>query len=382
MILYTTQALFLGALLLCATRSSRRADSFLTAYVCVWTVGVIFLYWRFRTAQDTFYSDDQIVQVDLVEHVSQNPLVYSLQGIVGLRYVITIPASLLTRMGIDTLLALKFLQALFFVLTYRLVREHFRIEKLKFKTWYVALFAGPLLVFMSLLGLRDLALAYFALNLLIGRDVRMYAISWIGLFFLRPHLAVAILFGWFVGFVFSRVRVNFSPLFIPLIVVVSFVFGTYAYIIGRHFQVSGPLDFNSVSHLWSQSAFIRLFANFGGLQFLLFSSEVVNLSIQKLFLLRILFFDTFLIPILFLWTLISTPKLQRQSVSIFAAFAFFLGLVSVTDYNSSRQNIPFLVLMGVIVATHLANRDRRSSFASPADLSQNRFPATRTFSGS
>lgn len=361
MVLYTAQAVLLGVLLWIATLSRRRPDMFITAYVCIWTLGIIAIYWKFGTAQDVFYSDDQMVQVRLVDQVSQNPLVYSLEGIVGLRYVITIPASLLTRIGIDALLALKFLQALFFVLTYRLVREHFRINNLKFKLWYIVLFAGPLFIFMSLLGLRDLALAYFALNLMIGRDVRMYVFSWLGLFLLRPHLAVALAFGWVIGFIVSRLRLNFNLLFLPLIVVVSFLSGTYAYVIGRHFQSNGTLEFDSLSHLWSQSAFIRLFANFGGLQFLLFDSEIVNLSIPRLFLLRIIFFDTFLLPILFVWTLVSDARLKPLSVGILASFAFFLGLVSTTDFNSSRQNIPFLVLMGVTVVVKLADKQRRTT---------------------
>lgn len=381
MVLYTAQALFLGALLWFATLSRRRTDAFISAYVCVWTIGVIVLYWRFGAAQDVFYSADQVVQVDLVEHVSTNPLVYSLNEIISLRYVITIPASLLTRIGVDALLTLKFLQAIFFILTYRLVREHFRIENLNFKLWYLVLFCGPLFIFMSLLGLRDLALAYFALNLMIGRDVRMYAISWLGLFLLRPHLAIALAFGWVIGFMVGRLRLNFNILIFPFIVVVSFLSGTYAYVIGRHFQFSGPLDFSSLSPLWSQSAFTRLLANFGGLQFLLFDSGVVNLSVLKLFLLRIIFFDTFLIPILFVWTLVSDSKLKQHSVSILASFAFFLGLISITDFNSSRQNIPFLVLMGVSVVIHLARRTRSDLIELPADSVKHTITSAPSFRG-
>lgn len=370
MILYTAQTLFLGALLLCATLSVRRLDAFLTAFVCLWTVGVVAIYWKYGTAQDLFYSDDQRIQVGMVDRVTQDPLLFSLSQIIELRYVLTFPASLLTRIGVDPLLALKFLQAIFFVLIYRLVREHFRIENLRFKMWYSVMFCGPLVIFMSLLGLRDLPLAYFSLYLLIGRDTRIHAVSWLGLFLLRPHLAIAFLIGRMFGLVMSRVRTNYNLLILPLIVVVSFIAGTYAYVVGRHFQFNGPLNFESVSHLWSQSTFTRLFANFGGLQFLLFGSDIVNLSVPKLFLLRILFFDTFLIPILFLWTLLSTSKHQRQSLGVLASFAFFLGLISTTDFNSSRQNIPFLALMGVTVVLHLANRVRAELAGGPEALKQ------------
>lgn len=382
MLVYSLQAICLGVLLWILSQSSHRTDVFMTAYVCVWTVGVIAIYWKFGDAQDIFYSDDQMIQVNLVNHVTQNPLVYSLRGIVGLRYVITIPASLLARIGIDTLLALKFLQAIFFILTYRLIREHFRIENLKFKAWYLILFAGPLFVFLSLLGLRDLALAYFSLYLIIGRDPRVLAISWIGLFLLRPHLAIALVFGRVIGFAFERARFAFHQLFIPLVVVVSFISGTYAYMIGRHFQMNAPLDFYSLSHLGTQSGFIRLFANFGGLQFLLFGSDIVNLPTSNLVLLRILFFDTFLIPILFIWMVVSTSALQKHSVSILASFTFFLGLVSVTEFNSTRQNLPFLVLMGVTVVVHLADRGRSISQEHDPELAQSKNSPAQLFRGS
>lgn len=361
MVIYSLQALCLGVLLLCLSQSRQRMDLFLRVYVGIWTIGVIALFWKFGTSQDTFYSNDQQIQVQMVDRVVLDGVQFSLDEIIGKRYVVTIPASLLTRFGIDALLALKFLQAIFFILTYRLVREHFRIENLKFKMWYLVLFSGPLFVLMSLLGLRDLALAYFAITLMIGRDVRMCAVSWLGLFLLRPHLGVALVFGWLFGFVFDKVRVNFRLLFLLPIVAISFVSGTYAYVIGRHFQFNKPLNFDSLSHLWSQSAFIRLFANFGGLQFLLFGPEIVNLSILKLFLLRLIFFDTFLIPILFVWTIISTSGLQKHTINILASFAFFLGLVSITEFNSSRQNMPFLVLMGVTVIMHLSRRNQFES---------------------
>ncbi len=379
MLIYSLQAVCLGLLLWFLSQSSHRTDWFMTVYVCTWTIGVIAIYWKFGDAQDVFYSGDQVIQVKLVDHVSQNPLVYSLREIVRLRYVVTIPASLLTRIGIDSLLALKFLQAIFFVLTYRLVREHFRIENLNFRVWYLALFAGPLFLFMSLLGLRDLALAYFALYLIIGRDPRVLAISWLSLFLLRPHLAIAFVFGRVVGFAFERARFGFHQLFIPVIVVISFISGTYAYTIGRHFQMNAPLDLLSMSQLATQSAFIRLFANFGGLQFILFGSDIVNLPTVNLIFLRILFFDTFLIPILFIWVVVTTSAHQRHAISVLASFTFFLGLVSVTEFNSSRQNIPFLVLMGVIVMTHLARRTHSDPSKQPTESIQLAINAVPTF---
>ncbi len=354
MAVYVAQAIVLGFLLWCVALSSHRTDLFVGAYVCVWTVGVIFLYWKFGTAQDVFYSNDQKLQVRMVQWITENGIEYSLNGVIGNRYIVTIPAYLLTRCGIDSLLALKFMQAIFFVLTYRLVLNHFQSKNLRFKLWYLVLFSGPIFIFMSLLGLRDLALAYFSLYTFIGPNLGISAISWLGVFLLRPHLAIALTFGKLIGIAYRHTRSNLHLIILPSVVVFSFVSGTYSYVVGSHFQSGTGLDFASVSHLFTQQKFTQFFANFGGLQFLLLGSGVVNFSILNLFLLRLIFVDTFLIPSLFVWIVITSSNLRMRSVSIYSGFAFFLGLVLQTDFNSSRQNIPFLVLMGVTIAEHLA----------------------------
>lgn len=361
MAIYTAQALSLGILLWFLAQSSHRTDAFIRLYACVWTTSVIALYWKFGNAQDVFYSNDQKIQVRMVQWIALNGIQYSLDGIIGNRYVVTIPAYLLTRCGIDSLLALKFLQAVFFVLTYRLVLDHFAHQNLKFKTWYIVLFSGPIFIFMSVLGLRDLALAYFGLYTIIGRNTGIRAVSWLSVFLLRPHLAIALAFGRLIGIAYRHARPNHHLLLLPVLIVFSFVCGIYGYVIGSHFQLGTALDFASFYRLFSQDTFVRFFANFGGLQFLLFGSDVVTFSILSLLLLRLIFIDIFLIPSLFLWTAITSSTLRTRSVSIYSGFAFFLGLVSQTDFNSSRQNIPFLVLMGVTVAEFFAIRQRSNN---------------------
>lgn len=354
MAIYTAQALSLGTFLWFLARSSHRTDAFIRLYVCVWTISVIALYWKFGNTHDVFYSNDQKIQVRMVQWIALNGIQYSLDGIIGNRYVVTIPAYLLTRCGIDSLLALKFLQAIFFVLTYRLALDHFAHQNLKFKTWYIVLFSGPIFIFMSVLGLRDLALAYFGLYTIIGRNTGIRAVSWLSVFLLRPHLAIALAFGRLIGIAYRHARPNHHLLLLPVLIVFSFVCGIYSFVIGSHFQLGTALDFASFYRLFSQETFVRFFANFGGLQFLLFGSDVVTFSILSLLLLRLIFIDIFLIPSLFLWIAITSSTLRTRSVSIYSGFAFFLGLVSQTDFNSSRQNIPFLVLMGVTVAEHFA----------------------------
>lgn len=43
-------------------------------------------------------------------------------------------------------------------------------------------------------------------------------------------------------------------------------------------------------------------------------------------------------------------------VQVFLSFTFFLGLAAQTDFNSTRQNLPFLSSMGVLALLGLAKR--------------------------
>jgi hypothetical protein len=44
-------------------------------------------------------------------------------------------------------------------------------------------------------------------------------------------------------------------------------------------------------------------------------------------------------------------------MQVFISFTFFLGLAAQTDFNSTRQNLPFLSTMGVLALLGLVKRD-------------------------
>jgi hypothetical protein len=100
-----------------------------------------------------------------------------------------------------------------------------------------------------------------------------------------------------------------------------------------------------------------LLANFFGLQFLTLrggDDTVVALPNLVLLVSRLIFLDTFLIPMLFLYALFAHVKfLSYQKVSIFLSFVFFYGIVSQTTFNSTRQNIPFLACMGLLAVADI-----------------------------
>ncbi len=65
-------------------------------------------------------------------------------------------------------------------------------------------------------------------------------------------------------------------------------------------------------------------------------------------------FDTFLIPLSFVFISVFLLRhLRRESFVIFMSFVFYLGLVSQTDFNSTRQNIPFLAAMGIVAVVNI-----------------------------
>jgi hypothetical protein len=84
---------------------------------------------------------------------------------------------------------------------------------------------------------------------------------------------------------------------------------------------------------------------------------IVSASIPSLLLSRFVFFDTILIPILFIIVLLQpSTRWNELRTSIFFAFIFFYGIISQTEWNSSRQNIPFFVLMGLAAIVGIEGR--------------------------
>jgi NADH:ubiquinone oxidoreductase subunit 4 (subunit M) len=109
--------------------------------------------------------------------------------------------------------------------------------------------------------------------------------------------------------------------------------------------------------VFTQSKFSQLAANFFGLQFLTLNNpdDLIDApSTIDLLLSRIAFFETLVIPVLFLIALYRHPEfLTRQKFLTLQAFLFFYGVVSQTSYNSTRQNIPFLACMGVLAVADI-----------------------------
>jgi hypothetical protein len=80
----------------------------------------------------------------------------------------------------------------------------------------------------------------------------------------------------------------------------------------------------------------------------------VTTPTRFLLLARVVLFDTFLIPLSFILISVFLLRfLRKESFLVISSFVFYLGLVSQTDFNSTRQNIPFLAAMGIISVVNI-----------------------------
>ena len=351
---YSIQAVFFALVAVVAVSRSKKTDLYQFALISVWLVGVIAIYARYREDQVLFYSNDQLFHQDVIEYY------LSIEGIrireiISLRYLLTVPVFLISLLGFNAMLMIKFLQLSALLLVYNRSKKFMSENFLMIRFWQLPLIAGPLLVFMSLLSLRDVLLAYFALVFVSSSDRNSRILGLGGAFLLRPHLGVALAFGFILSYFYSKWKPKLQGLALSSIALLSYATGTIAYWIGAVIQKG--VNFDTPKTTFTQLKFFQLAANFFGLQFLTFNdpdNQIVDTSTFSLLLSRLVFSETILIPMLFLIAVFRHPDfLTKQKTLTLLAFFFFYGVVSQTSYNSTRQNIPFLICMGVLAVADI-----------------------------
>ena len=363
MLFYSCQALLLGLALLLIARQNGKFSNYSILYVFVWTVSVIAIRLKYGVDQVNFYSSDQQTQLEMYERLLINGLLLSPQQFVADRYLIIVPVRIFDIFGIEPILATKFLQAVCLLLLYRVCVKFLEQNDLRVRLYHAIFFVGPLFIFLSTLGLRDLEIALATTYFFLGQNTYLKQFSLLVLLPLRPHLAVSLAFGWLFIKIFKKF--NFRRIYVALIVVTFFAFtvGGYGFIIGRNIR-----DGNAIvaPQIFDQDPWWRFFSNLVGLQFLAFDDRTVNLSIVNLLSLRLVFVDSFLIPICFVITLLSQKlEFTLNRIQVFLSFTFFLGLAAQTDFNSTRQNLPFLSTMGVLALLGLAKRGESNTHKDP-----------------
>ena len=346
MLLFIFQAVLLGVVLMLFARRSGRYDLYLTLFVAVWVLAVIVIRFIYGVDHASFYSSDQETQINLLSEFVDQGIFFSLDRIIGGRYIVVIPVWLLNTIGFEVLLALKFFQALSLLFTYKVCSDFIRSQGIEVKLWHAILFSGPLFIFLSALGLRDLQIVLCVSYFYLGQVLLLRFVALGVSALLRPHLTVALIFAWLIGQWLKRHPLKRTPIALIPITLMAFVAGGFGFALGGFFHYQN--NYASPS-LFTQKTWWRFFANLLGLQFLTFGGDVVRLTVTQLLALRLFFIDTFMIPILFIFTLLNSKLMySAMRIEVFMSFVFFLGLVSQTNFNSSRQNLPFLSIMGVL----------------------------------
>ena len=351
---YSIQAIFFALVAVVVVSRSKKTDLYQFALISIWLIGVIIIYARYKDEQVLFYSNDQLFHQQVIEYYIPIEGI-QVREIISLRYLLTIPVYLISLLGVNAMLVIKFLQLSALLLVYKRSQQFMSEQFLKIRFWQLPLIAGPILIFMSLLSLRDVLLAYFALLFVSSsaRNSRILALG--GAFLLRPHLGVALAVGLILSYLYSHWKTKLQTLTLTLFAVFSYGVGTIAYWVGAVIQ-SGA-NFNTPNTVFNQFKFSQLGANFFGLQFLALDNPdggVVASSTWVLLVSRLVFFDTLLIPALFLVSVLQHPDfLSKRKAHVLLSFLFFYGVVSQTSFNSTRQNIPFLACMGLLAVADI-----------------------------
>ncbi|MFM8853534.1 MAG: hypothetical protein ACKOGL_10130, partial [Acidimicrobiaceae bacterium] len=236
MLFYSCQALLLNLALLLIARQNGRFSNYSILYVFVWTVSVIAIRLKYGLDQVNFYSSDQQTQLEMYERLLTNGLLLSPQQFVADRYLIIVPVRIFDIFGIEPILATKFLQAVCLLLLYRVCTKFLEQNELKIRLYHAIFFAGPLFIFLSTLGLRDLEIALATTYFFLGQNTYLKQFSLLVLMPLRPHLAVSLAFGWLLIKVFKKF--NLRRIYTALIAATFFAFtvGGYGFIIGRNIR--------------------------------------------------------------------------------------------------------------------------------------------------
>jgi hypothetical protein len=351
---YSIQAVFFALVAVVVVSRSKKTDLYQFVLISIWLIGVVSIFARYGKGQVLFYSNDQLFHQHVIEYYL--PVEgFHLSAVIGLRYLLTFPVYLISLLGFNAMLLIKFFQLISLLEIYRTAKSYLAQSQIVIKPWHVVLFAGPTMIFMSLLALRDLLLALFVIKFVFATSSRHKILFLIFAFLLRPHLGVALIIGVFIAHFYVQLKPRFQLLYLILISLCTYVFGAITYWFGSFVQRG--TEIKQPENLFTQLKFTRLLANFFGLQFLTLrggDDTVVALPNTVLLVSRLVFLDTFLIPMLFLYVLFAHNKfLSYQKVSVFLSFVFFYGIVSQTAFNSTRQNIPLLVCMGVLVVVDI-----------------------------
>ena len=353
--LYLVQLLLLVGLGLVVLRNNHL---FIRLQVVVWGFlnGLIVLRYGL-SEQLNFYSNDQRYYVSVVDSVVSNGLPLDLDWwLTASRFPYTIPGALLAFAGIDHALALKTISLIFLLTTTKLLFTFTNVvsNRQACTSAYVSA-VGTIGLLFSTLALRETAMMYFVLLAVIGKNPSTRLISLVLLLLLRSHLAVALSIGFVLVALWRLLnrRGTWSPLRAIGAITGGSLVGYALFAIGFQYQTGVS---NVFGHQFGLRPVTRIASNYVGLQFLTAYEESIEFSLPELLASRLLFSETIFIPLTFFIVVIFSKQLSTNTHWALLAFAIYVGLVTNTEFNSFRQNVPLMPLMGLTIYTALQQR--------------------------
>jgi hypothetical protein len=196
---------------------------------------------------------------------------------------------------------------------------------------------------------------YFVLLAVIGKNPSTRLISLVLLLLLRSHLAVALSIGFVLVALWRLLnrRGTWSPLRAIGAITGGSLVGYALFAIGFQYQTGVS---NVFGHQFGLRPVTRIASNYVGLQFLTAYEESIEFSLPELLASRLLFSETIFIPLTFFIVVIFSKQLSTNTHWALLAFAIYVGLVTNTEFNSFRQNVPLMPLMGLTIYTALQQR--------------------------
>ena len=346
---YYLQALFLGSLVIWFHYRNGKIDRWILSIVSVWIIGVCVIYFRYGAiAQLWFYQNDQIWHWKLVDAWIQLRPEYSLDGLNFLRVPYTVPALMLHLVGFNDILSLKFISLMAAVLNYRIVRSFLEESSISVKPIHIYVFSGPFILFFSMLALRETTMLLFVSIIFFRKNLPGRTLAIIALGILRPHLAVAIAFGFAWGWLMARAPRSWYFITVAMTALVPIWVGTLGFSLGN--LIINKLPMQLYQDFFLKSQITQVFSSFVGLQFLTVAYQTVEYTTRSILLIRLVFPEIVLVPLLFTSTLLIYKKeLTQFKLTIFSAFVFFVSVSTGTEYLSVRQTLPFFSIFAVVI---------------------------------
>jgi hypothetical protein len=273
----------------------------------------------------------------------------SMKEILADRIPYIVPSYIFSLFGLSVPVAMKTASLMSYLGLVAVIRNHLKRTGIPITAIALYLTVGPAVFFFSTLALRETAMALFVTYVFVGKLPLLRVLALIGLLMLRPHIAfvvVAAMVGAYLwGLAKDFARRNYYWL-LGASLLIAVIGGSTSYQFEYARRSSKPISFG----LPSSDQILQVLGSFTGLQFLWADLDGIDKSLSQLVIPRLLFFDTILIPALFIITLlVPISSFRNMKIGMLIAFGTYSGIVTSYEFQSFRQYLPFIPVMGLCI---------------------------------